>query len=368
MWPFGQKAKAAVGELTFKSRVEDFWKWFGEVAPRFYAEIEGHRCPGLAEEVTENVHGRLGFEAWEFSGHPEKKGHCFTLTGDGNIHFQLLAQYWLERAPQIDGWTFYCAKQASGADNRPVGFEIDGAAFKPKEFWLLPRANEEQEKIDLAVWHPLLHRLPDDQKWLALFLILDQALGEYGTAQWIGEVTFNPAKLGDAIAISELADYVKRIEAERGWKKYPPGASTMVYTFKEPHVKFLRGDIIAGATTNRRLLEEFLAAEGEMEDPLRGTGADYVFAAFDVSILPKGSQVDARGKIEEEIEEALRAQKSGRLLGGALGVRNAYIDLLIFDGARSLEIVKQALMRHGLAGRAMIHFFAKDKRGFKTSV
>ena len=121
-------------------------------------------------------------------------------------------------------------------------------------------------------------------------------------------------------------------------------------------------DIAVGSTMHPRLINEYLGAEGELEDPLSGTGADYVFVTFDARILPAGAEATARGEIEDALDQALKTSASGRLLGGAWGTTNAYIDLLLFDGPASLEMVQQVLREKSVPAGSTINYFAKEKR------
>ncbi len=104
-----------------------------------------------------------------------------------------------------------------------------------------------------------------------------------------------------------------------------------------------------------------------MKDPLAGTGADYVFVAFAASILPRGRQVEIRAQIEDALDAALMSSASGRLLGGATGTLNAYIDLLLFDGAAGIEIIKRIMGEKGLPAGSSINYFSKEK-GCATSL
>ena len=49
---------------------------------------------------------------------------------------------------------------------------------------------------------------------------------------------------------------------------------------------------------------------------------------------------------------------SGRLLGGAMGTQNGYIDLLIFDGDQSRQIIQDTLADLQLQKRAKLESFA----------
>jgi len=43
-----------------------------------------------------------------------------------------------------------------------------------------------------------------------------------------------------------------------------------------------------------------------MNDPVSGTGADFVFIAFDAGILPKGDVAGVRTRIEDALDQALK--------------------------------------------------------------
>ena len=349
-------------EDTFKKRVQKFWCWYAEVAPRFYETIEAKKCPSLASEVSTKVNETLPGFAWVFGPGVDGSGHSFTLSGEGDIHRQLLTMFWHSQSPEISGWTFYHARKPGSVEG--IRMEIGDRTFNPIEFWLTASKNVETEKIDLIAWHPLFEKIPEKERWNVLFLFLDEILGEFGTGQWIGEIKLGNQRLAEAMPIQELPAYIKRVEAESGWKKFPPGEAGVVYKINERNLSFLRGDIIVGSTTNSRLVNEYIATQGNLSDPLAGTGADYVFIAIDVKFLPLVEKLtENRGIIEDALTAALRAD--GRVLGGAFGNQNAYIDLMIFDGQNSIEIIRQVLMKQKLPAGTSINYFAKEKRGHR---
>jgi len=243
--------------------------------------------------------------------------------------------------------------------------DIADEVFDPMGFWITATPNHDSENVDLVVWHPLFGEMQEEDRYTVLFLFLDEVLGEFGTQQWIGEIKLNDQKLADAMPLHELNLFLKKVETETGWKKFPPGESWVGYQMKQPHQQFLRDDVITGSTSNYRLIQEYLDAEGELSDPLAGTGADYVFVSFDAKFRPDGKQSEARGVIEDALAEAMKSDSNGRLLGGAFGTQNAYIDLLLFDGSNSLETVRRVLKDQNLPSGTSINYFAKEKRGHK---
>ena len=136
---------------TYNERVAAFWKWFQVVASRFYATIEAGKCDSLDDETSAKTDELLPDFAWVYGPGADGRGHSFTLTGEGNIHRQLLALQWLATAPTIEGWTFYAARQPGRIHGHVI--EMCGLRFDPKEIWVTPSIDEQAEKIDLMIWH-----------------------------------------------------------------------------------------------------------------------------------------------------------------------------------------------------------------------
>jgi hypothetical protein len=355
------KKRRPIESLTFKERVESFWHWYESVADRFYQTIERGQCADLAPEVSTKVEEWLPGFAWVFGPGAGGPGHSFTISGEGVLHRQLLALYCVSRAPQLAGWTFYPARQPGKIEG--IRMEFEGENFDPMEFWLTPTVDADSEKVNLAVWHPLVPKLGTQALYSPLFLFLDEVLGEFGTGQWIGEINIGNHRLTEAIPLHELQSFLQKVQADTGWARLPPGESVTVYEPTRQNAPFLRGDILVGQTANPNLIQDYLQNDGQLDDPLAGTGADYVFVAFPANFLPEGQQSEARGVIEDALSAALTAAQSGRLLGGAFGRQNAYLDLLLWDGQRSLELVTNVLREQNLPAGTAIHFFAQDKRG-----
>src|SRR5260370_9244721 len=210
-------------QTTFKLRVQRFWEWYVRVAPRFYQVIQAGKCSTLAEEGGGKVDELIPGFAWVFGPGENDQGQSFTLSGEGNVHRQLLAIYWLAQAPKLQGWTFYAARQRASIKGQRL--EGGGRKFDPIEFWVTPCVNRNEEKVDITVWHPVFTSMEERERWSVLFLFLDEVLGEYGTQQWIGEIKLEPKRLADSIPLEELGEFLERVKLEHGWKKLPPGES-----------------------------------------------------------------------------------------------------------------------------------------------
>ena len=359
-----RKSKApAPASLTLKQRVTAFWKWFVENADRFYTTIENKKCADLQPETSAAVDQWLGGMAWVYGPGENRVGLSLTLSGEAVLPKQFVAEYWASQAPRLKGWTFYSSRQPSEDEGGGIVLHLkdDDEKFKPIEFWVFPFVDKDEEKIDISVWHPSIKRLPERTRFMALFLILDELLGEHGTQNWIGEIKFSEEHLKKAIPIAELPDLIKATEREHEWKKYPPTDAWGTYELREHSEEWLRGDTRGGTTRYFNLIRSYLKAEGPCNHPVPDVGVDFVFVAIPVSFFPKGKEVDARCDIADEIVRELESTAAGMELGGATGSRSAYMDFVLYDGDRSLEIIKTVLSKHRVPKQTRIHFFTSDR-------
>lgn len=359
MWknPFKKVPAAAVVSVpaasTLKERVAAFWSWYSGVAGGFYAAIEDRRCAELEAAVSSKVDELLPGFGWVFGPGADGKGHSFTLTPEGNPHKRLAAHYWLGQAPILEGWTFYAARQPDKPFRTGRHFKIDGMDFKAKEIWLTPWVDEQQETVDIMVWHPLFATIQESLRHTVTLLWLDEVLGEEGTANWIGEIKLGDQLLTDAMPLSELPDFIEELQSRQGWKKYPPHQTMSAYRMEEPETGSLREDIIAGSSLLMSLVNRYPLEE----NPLEHLGAEYFMIAFPADRFPTGRQVEVRGEIEDAITAAFEKEASGKVLGGAGGLEYYYIDLVFYDGIRSRKILEQVLIEQGFGAVARLHSF-----------
>ncbi len=324
---------------TFKDGVQNFWKWFPDVAQRFYATINEGNCEQLTDEVSQFMQENLPGLAWSF-GPGEGHGHAFTISGEGILAKQLLAVEWLRYAPEIEGWTFYGSRQPGVLDSMRLDLG-DAGSVDGSSLIIQTHVDDEAQAIDVVAWHPAFDSIPEDAQHQVLFLMLDEALGEFGTQTWIGEIKIE-AVADDAPHVrrlEQLPDYIRSVEAYHQWEKLVPTESYSSYQLPEQYPG-PRGDTLVGTTLLPHPFIDYIIGEGELEDnPLEGTGAELAYIAFDGTTLPEGDQANVRAMMEDAIDEALQEKGSGRVLGGAHGSEHAYIDLILFDGKATQELV-----------------------------
>lgn len=343
---------------TFAARVRNFWTWFSQNAERMYATIEDKRCNDLTPEMITQANLLYEDAAWVFGPGENDEGHSFTYTGEGDSYRQLLAAYWLRRAPNLPGWTFYSARQPSETDS-VAKMRLGSMEFNPLEFWITPHVDEQEEEIEITVWHPKFPQMEDRSRWLVTYLWLDEILGELGTQSWIGEIQLEDNRLADAMPLKEFASFVKATVQQQDWKVSIPGETWATYSGVDPESGTLRKDIVAGCTSLFTLIQNI--EDGHIdEDPLEGTGAELVYVTLPREVLTPGQEAESRGVYEDALTAVLEPE-SGEVIGGATGIDHAYIDLLLYDGQASIDLVVKTLRKQGLGEGTTIEYFPRDK-------
>lgn len=347
---------------SFRASADSFWDWFSSNSQRLLAAIEAGKLETLTGELQAVTAEFLPRLSWVF-GPGENGGHSFTVTGEGDKSLQFLAEQCRVMAPSLPGWTFYASRQASDAESvRNMAISLGGgSSIDAESFSVLPRINEESERIDIWLWHDSLAQVPQDHHYQIAFLFLDEVLGEFGTQTLIGEIEFEDCRdEPGVIAICDLGDHARQLAEEQDWNVDSPLNTYSVYEVEEPPGGFPRGDTRVGTTCHPTLVMDFLNHGGPLvEDPLAETGAAFTYLAIDGILFPEGRPVDVRGEAEDALKAQLTEHDAGRPLGGALGFEYAYIDLLLVDGDQSRKIVDSVMRGMGWQGRYKMLPFAK---------
>lgn len=343
---------------TFRQRVESFWDWYRQRADEFYQTIEAGDCGELVPEVSEQLESLLPGFAWVFGPGESDEGHSFTLSPEGDPHLRLLTGWWKEQAPALPGWTFHASRQPSEDLSGGWGIQIAEQSYKAEELWVTLSPDDDGHLIDLFIWHPAFAE-NNEHAHQIVFIMLDEALGEDVVGRQLGRIEVSSERLEESMPLPEIVDEIARIR--KGWELEGDG-EYVVYQLTEPDDRFPRSDTLTGTTCHNRILEEFFGQEGQAEeDPLEGTGASFVFLAFGSDQLRDGDQAGHRGEIEDAIEERFAQRGVGKVLGGALGLSRAYIDLLFFDGEVSTAVLREALVPFGLT-EVQLYPFIGDSR------
>ncbi len=335
---------------TFKQRVEKFWKWFPDVAKRFEAAVDADDPQSVVNEVSEYMVDTLPGLSWAM-GRNEAGLHSFTLTGEGLVPKQLLAEYWHSKAIAVEGWVFFASRQPAPVETlKDIAIGVaDEKHVDVANFIVKTSIDEEAELIDIVAWHPELVHVPTEHHFQILFLLLDETLGEFGVQNWLGEIKVEPiTDMANTRTLLEMPKFIEQLNKYHQWEKYSPLETYSTYEVPE-QVSCPRGDTVVGSSCMPEVIFDYIENGGvSTEDPVADTGAELLYVAIEGDAFPEGTEAETRGDLEDELDDVLIANQSGRTVGGATGLSQSYIDILIYDGDSSRQLILKTLDRLNL--------------------
>ena len=329
---------------TFYARVMEFWKWFPVQAPSIAAACHSDDPTSELQQFADSVRHKIGGLAWVFGPGEDADSLSFTVSGEGNKACQLLSQFWLENAVEVSGWSFHASRQPSSRETLDgMSISVGDQEVDMDTLLIGTSIDDENEQVDIEAWHPVFEHIEENDRFQILFLLLDEALGEFGTQKRIGEIRFSPCE--NAIKLIALPDFLDKLWKEKEWNNLSPLETYSGYQ-SEPSDEFLRSDTISGFTCLPEVVFEYLNNDGFVNsNPVVGTGADLVFIELtQAGVEHCDDPLDYRSKIEDEVQAHL-AGGGGVVTGAATGIENAYIDVLIFDGDRSKAAILDAVSK-----------------------
>lgn len=358
---YHKTAPQAVG--SFKQRVQSFWQWYARESQDIFDLVSHDAAPALLTDRLVPQIDRLGPGfGWVF-GPGEDGGHSLTLTPEGALSHQFLADYWRDCAPKLAGWTFFSSRQPSPAIES-CGLRVGDHELTAHDVWIEVIPDPARERINLQVWHSLLTDLPEQSQYQIVLLLLDEALGEHGTAALIGDIFVAGNKPADGVALTALREVALRVFAENDWTPAIPAQSYALLTLEPLEGDFLRADVYTINSSYPELIIDYLSHGGAIDDPVAPNGATFVFLDVPLAYFPTGQETKLRGEIEDAICDRLCAERSGLLIGGSAGSVAMYSDFVLFDGDESIEIVRRAMLELDLPSGSSLNHFGGNRQAF----
>ena len=159
--------------MSMKKKINLFWEWFASIANLLAPNFENET---LLEEIDYKV-SSLGNFSWEI-GPGKVKDNSFTLSPNGNVELLKEAKYILSLSPIIDNWELHFAKQRKEWDfifhlkQNNIEKPFDAKKWKYVLFEF------DDKTFDIIIESPDLMVLNEDDRYYAVQIALDGALGE----------------------------------------------------------------------------------------------------------------------------------------------------------------------------------------------
>ena len=240
--------------------------------------------------------------------------------------------------------------------------------------------------LNLCFYSPTTRSEDDDAAWDTAMVACESLLGERTLDRWVGSVSVAPRRpkglFGslkrtsrnptEQVALPDLRATVEAA-ADQIRGRLPP----QPYCRRSEAIErtLFRTDPRHGADCPRqadRMIgnsvdpELWLAAHGGgLFYDERFSRHDETFCYVKIEGLPadEGSEIEARGRLEDAIDAALVSAGLGCHIGGSTGLAHAYIDLALLRADEALPVVRRVLRERGVPQRSWVLFCSSDLEG-----
>jgi hypothetical protein len=171
-----------------------FWSWWSTARETIAGAIaSGEFTEAIVNDIGAHVDA-IGELGWELQPGRTAK-HAFCLSPQGDPEMRIVSEMWRQRGPAADDtWEFHAAKPPIP----PMQLTLYGVRLHVSELEVAFEVDTGVERVNAIYYHPGFAKLEDDdQRGEAIFLLLDQALGEDGVERWIGTIDVTSTRRDD---------------------------------------------------------------------------------------------------------------------------------------------------------------------------
>ena len=366
-WKFGnpQDARWLARYDQKLAAIDDWWKAFDERKSDLDALFTGKKkwdLPTWMHEHLQSIDPRL---MWEF-GPGLEGGHRLVITPEVNRHLRPLVETILARAPELKGWEFYAFRLQEDADEANQMLEARG--LRSLEGVKVRAAPAAHHTVDLTFYGEDFEGEEDREALNAAFVATEVILGEETLDIWIGVIDVVKGKPAPgAVSLDELAATVDRALAATR-KKLPSKPAAQI---PEEESKWTMWELKPEKEADYADQDDLFVGKSMLADMWIAThsGVDFFSERFSQHgetfcyVKLDGSQgLDEEGfedkaAIEDALDEALRKEGLGAVVGGGTGLRYSYVDLALTDPAKAVPRIRATLSAGKVPKRSWILFF-----------
>jgi hypothetical protein len=362
------KAEMRSRDATIK-KIDKWWKQFKAKKDDLAAMSSGKSKRDLLRWVSKNLKKIDLRLFWEFGPAVKEKGRRLVITPESDRHLRPLVDLILERAPRLKGWEFYTHRL-------PESYETALNAVKGRTGGDVSntyvRASINQLNLIDVTFLSEKYTSEDDNKDLSdVFVATEALLGEEVLNVWIGSI--NAEKLDGEKEkpvhikefkqlIDSLIIKIKKSLPDKPYHKLDLEQNWMLYELKPEEAKDYPGqlDMFVGTAM---IPAVWLNAHNDFffdSTRFSNFGETFCYIKMDGTKGLSGEKFEARGEIEDALDEALRDADVGCHIGGGTGLRYSYIDLVLTDLDEGTKIIKKILRDGNITKNTWILFFDSD--------
>lgn len=336
--------------MELKHKIHTFWEYFISIQKELENDLdnEDHDC--LEEHIkdcNERLHTICGCSV-EF----EKTDGFFEMTfaTHGDKSAQYISALIKKDAPEalVDNWIINAFRPPLSEKAFHSMFEANKKTYQGSDFKIYYEIDDVNKTIPIQVYCEGLLGMKHDQQMRIVHSMLELFIGELELEARISsiEILENEIESDDVCLLPNFYEDVCDIITSEEWVEYhDPTQIYMAYKIDEK-VTFegLRKDMKLIVTTYPALQEELLNQEYLICKDMKQKGGEFGYIYFEPT-QEKEQNALIRQQLEKEIHDLLYPMSIARTIGGAIGTKYAYIDVLLFD-TTAFEIAFNKIREH----------------------
>ncbi|PPS22225.1 tetratricopeptide repeat protein [Brachyspira murdochii] len=320
--------------INFIERINLFWKWFEENEAYISSMIENNHddLVNFVSSGVKIISDNISFNI--------NKNYEFIFTVDGKNYLFYLIPKVISSMPYKlkEKWTFLPYLPSSEGINFSI--EVQNKKIEMQEVLIKIEFDEENDKFDLIFYNTELNNLDKEEAYNIFFIMMENSIGEGLSRIYIRYVDISSNKLYNMISLTELEEYIKKtLQFYRKEFIRDPLKQYFSYTFEPKNIDILRYDIIAGNTLYYETINDYYNENVYDIVEISKCGARALFLSYTYDDENDNDEIrreilNERYEILERLEKEVlgyRGKDIGLLLGGAIGINNIYIDLIVYD-------------------------------------
>ena len=323
----------------FAHRCQDAWQNFAlqEAHLRdLLATEQGIAAINLCQEIFLEALDGVSLEL----GKNEER-YELVFTPEGNVLELFALVHLCKQAPQelLKNWSFVVGRQAmQGIALRVEDIEVSADDV----FVSLSTDDPETQSFQLKAYCPKLAALDKKQVWWMLTTLTDVVLGEVAHMRYIAGFELSDAPLAESCLLSKLPEELqkRKCDLKVSAAQYLDNCYTS-YKLNNPQTEDdspLRRDIVVGSSRLSALINEWFDGEHDSVEQLHNNGIAAGFIFFAIESLEQG--MEWRTSLERELNLD-EGQACLCLVGGAVGLKYGYIDVLAWDLPKALTLIER---------------------------
>lgn len=327
-----EEEETAVG---FSERVDRFWAWFQKNEQRLAKLVESHgnietdtiilTFSEGTNQICKGLHFHVGGD------------YEFTFAVSGKDYLFYLLPYIIARRPQDlqYNWKFYPYMQS--AQGQDFTIRMNDVSASASNIQIGMDYDAERNSFTLRFWNEELAQAEEQLAYTIFYLLMEHSIGEGASHIFIEDVQRAAAPEKDAFPLTELERHMRLSIAEAGKEFYAlPSERYTLYELEPEKGGEPRFDVIFGTTCFAGLVGDYYEDDATNAGGLSSCGAKALYLCFPIAGRDGQQMLNLRHRLQDQLEsevlgERASGKEAGILLGGAIGIDYAYIDLLIYD-------------------------------------